>query len=120
MEKQEIPGRIQMELFIPGEIFRKKGNTFRDITFFPFLLKRPKFLVPFVWITSAMVQVERKRKNLRVFCKWYDSIPFLFSVPKKYEYHLTKMFHQNFLKRSRTTTITRFSQHRVVIAREPA
>ena len=83
MENPEIAGRIQMELFIPGEIFLKKGNTFRDITFFPFLLKRPKFLVPFVWITSARVQVERKRKNLRVFCKWYDSIPFLFSVPKK-------------------------------------
>ena len=83
MEDPEIAGRIQMGLFIPGEIFLKKGNTFRDITFFPFLLKRPKSLVPFVWITSARVQVERKRKNLRVFCKWYDSIPFLFSVPKK-------------------------------------
>ena len=43
-----------------------------------------------------------------------------FRCQKKYEYHLTKMFHQNFLKRSRTTTITRFSQYRVVIAREPA
>ena len=72
-----------MELFISVEIFRKKGDTFRGITFFPFLPKRPKFLVPFVWITSAMLQVERKRKNLPVFCKWYNSIPFLFSVPKK-------------------------------------
>ena len=33
MENPEIAGRIQMELFIPGEIFLKKGNTFRDITF---------------------------------------------------------------------------------------
>ena len=24
-----------------------------------------------------------KVKNLPVFCKWYNSIPFLFSVPKK-------------------------------------
>ena len=78
MENQEIPGRIQMELFIPVEIFRKKGNTF-----FPFLLKRLKFVVPLVWIISAMLQVERKRKNLPVFCKWYNSIPFLFSVPQK-------------------------------------
>ena len=83
MENQEIPGRIQMELFIPVEIFRKKGNTFRGITFFPFLLKRLKFVVPLVWIISAMLQVERKRKNLPVFCKWYNSIPFLFSVPQK-------------------------------------
>ena len=72
-----------MELFIPVEIFRKKGNTFRGITFFPFLLKRLKFVVPLVWIISAMLQVERKRKNLQVFCKWYNSIPFLFLVPQK-------------------------------------
>ena len=50
MENSEIPGRIQMELFIPVEIFRKKSNAFRGITFFPFLPKRPKFVVPFVWI----------------------------------------------------------------------
>ena len=61
MENPEIAGRIQMELFIPGEIFLKKGNTFRDITFFPFLLKRPKFLVPFVWITSAMQGSSREK-----------------------------------------------------------
>ena len=36
MENQEIPGRIQMELFIPVEIFRKKSNTFRGIAFFRF------------------------------------------------------------------------------------
>ena len=31
MENPEIPGRIQMERFIPVEIFRKKSNTFRGI-----------------------------------------------------------------------------------------
>ena len=35
MENREIPGRSQMELFIPVEIFWKKSNTFRGITFFP-------------------------------------------------------------------------------------
>ena len=40
-------------LFIPEEIFREKSNTFRGITFFRFLPKRPKFSVPFVWITSG-------------------------------------------------------------------
>ena len=30
--------------------FCGKRNTFRGITFFPFLKKRPKFSVPFVWI----------------------------------------------------------------------
>ena len=43
MENLEIPGRIQMEQFIPVEIYRK-NRTFRGITFFPFLPKRPNFL----------------------------------------------------------------------------
>ena len=54
-----------MERFIPVGIFRKKGNTFRGITFFPFLPKLPKFSVLFVWITSARIKVERKRKIYR-------------------------------------------------------
>ena len=37
-----------MERFIPVGIFRKKSNTFRGITFFPFLPKRPKFSVPYL------------------------------------------------------------------------
>ena len=45
----------------------KKSHTFRSITFFPFLLKRPKFSVPFVWITSARLHVERKWKIYRYF-----------------------------------------------------
>ena len=57
-----------MEQFIPVEIFRKKVNTFRGITFFPFLPKRPKFSVPFVWITSARLHPE-EAKTLPVFCK---------------------------------------------------
>ena len=48
MEIPVIPGRIEMEQFIPVEIFRKEKNTFRAITFFPFLLKRLKFFVQFV------------------------------------------------------------------------
>ena len=62
MENQEIPGRIQMERFIPVETFREKNNTFRGITFFPFLPKQPEYCVPFFCITSARLQVERKRK----------------------------------------------------------
>ena len=58
-----------MERFIPVEIFRKKSNTFRGITVLPFLPKRPKFSVPFVFFVPASV-----------------------SVPKKKQYHLTKIF----------------------------
>ena len=42
----------------------KKSNTFRGITFSPFL---PKFSVPFVWIISARLHVERKWKIDRYF-----------------------------------------------------
>ena len=38
----------------PVEMFRKKViPSFRGVTFFPLLPKRPKFSVPFVWISSA-------------------------------------------------------------------
>ena len=67
MENLEIPGRIQRERFTLVDFFRKKSNTFRGITFFPLSPKRPKFSVPFVGITSARRQVERKRKIYRYF-----------------------------------------------------
>ena len=57
MENSEIPGIIQMECFIPMEIFREK-----NITFFPIFPKRPKFPAPFVWITSPRLQVGQKAK----------------------------------------------------------
>ena len=67
MENPEIPWRIQMERFIQVESFQKKSNTFRGIIFFPFLPRRPRFSVPFAWITSARLHVERKRKIYRYF-----------------------------------------------------
>ena len=51
----------------PVNILRKRSNTFRGITVFPFLPKRPKVSVPFVWITSARFHLERKRKIYRYF-----------------------------------------------------
>ena len=47
-----------MERFIPVENFWEKSNAFRGITFFPFLPKRRKFFVPFVWLTSARLPLE--------------------------------------------------------------
>ena len=77
----EIPGRIQMERFIPLEIFQKKSNTFRGITFFPFLSKRLKFSVPFIWITNARLHVERKRKIYRNFVHGTTQSRFCIPVP---------------------------------------
>ena len=49
-----------MQRFIPKEIFRKNSNTFRSVSFSPFLPKQPKFFVPFVWLTSARFPLEAK------------------------------------------------------------
>jgi len=82
-----------MERFILVKIFRIKRNTFRGVTFFPFL---PKFSVPLVWITSARLQVERKRKLYRYFENGTTQSRSCFRCPKKYQYHLTEIFHWNF------------------------
>ena len=58
MENPIIPGRIQMQRFIPVELSRKQSDTFRGVTFFPFLPKRHKFFVPFIWLTSARLPLE--------------------------------------------------------------
>ena len=71
MENPEIPGRIQMERFIPVETFREKNNTFRGITFFPFLPKQPEYSVPFFLYYQCQASSREKAKNLPVFCKWY-------------------------------------------------
>ena len=42
----------------PGRNFPEKSNTFRSITRFPFLPKRPKLFVPFVELTSARLPFE--------------------------------------------------------------
>ena len=94
IENRKIQGRIKMEQFIPVEILRKKGNTLRGITVFP-LPKRPKFSVPFAWITSARLHVERKWKIYRYFVNGTTQSLSCFWCPKKYQYHLTEIFHRN-------------------------
>ena len=65
------------------KFFREKSNAFRGITFFLFLPKGPKFPVPFFLDYQCQAPSREKAKNLPVFCKWYNSNPFLFSVPQK-------------------------------------
>ena len=66
MEFSVIPVRIQMERFIPVDVFRKKGNTFRGISFFSLLPKFPKISVPFVHSYSArLFTVILPRKNAK-------------------------------------------------------
>ena len=93
MDNPEIQGRIKMERFIPVEIFRKKSNTFRGITFFPVFTETTEIFCTICLDYQCQASSREKANNLPVFCKWYKSIPFLFSVPKKYQYHLTEIFH---------------------------
>ena len=53
MENPKNTGRIQMERFIPVEIFRKKSNTFRGITFFLFEQLMDRKLLPTARILST-------------------------------------------------------------------
>ena len=66
MDFSVIPGRIQMERFIPVENFRKKGNTFRGISFFPLLAEFPRISAPFVHsYSSRLFTVILTRKNAK-------------------------------------------------------
>ena len=62
-----------------GGNFTEKSNTFRGIT------KQPKFVVPFVWLTSARLPLEAEgdlfepRPTRYLGSWWYKSNPFLFS-----------------------------------------
>ena len=86
----EIPGRIQLERFKPVKIVRKKSNTFRGITIYPFFSpETTEFFCTICLDYQCQALSREKAKSLPVFCKWYNSISFLFSVPKKYQYHLT-------------------------------
>ena len=66
MEFSVIPVRFQMERFIPVESFRKKGNTFQGISFFPLLLEFLKISVPVFHSYSArLFTVILPRKNAK-------------------------------------------------------
>ena len=102
MVNPEIPGRNQMERFIPVEIFRKKSNTFRGITVFT---EATKIFCTICLDYQCQASCRKKVKNLPVFLKMVQLNPILvFGAKKKYQYHLTEIFHQNFRtngKRSR-------------------
>ena len=78
------------------EIFRgKKVIPFQVLPFPVFADTTEVFCticLDYYWQASC----REKAKNLPVFYRWYNSILFLFSEPKKYQYHLTEIFHRNF------------------------
>ena len=84
LENPEIPGRIQMAQFIPVEIFRKKKQYSSKYYFFAVLTETTEIFCTICLDYWCLVSCREKVENLpAVFCKWYKSIPFLFSVQKK-------------------------------------
>ena len=99
MEKAEIPGRIQMERFIPLEIFRTKSNTFRGIPFFSSCYQNNRNFLYHLF--GLPVPGFKSRESEKVICiLWMvelNPVPvFGTKKKKKYQYHLTEVFHQNF------------------------
>ena len=70
MEKPEIPGRIQMERFIPLEIFRTKSNTFRGIPFFPVVTETTEIFCTICLDYQYQASSREKAKKFFVFCEW--------------------------------------------------
>ena len=58
MENAIIVGRIQMQLFIPVEIFRKKTVIPFEVLPFSRFYRNGRDFVPFVWLTSARLALE--------------------------------------------------------------
>ena len=61
-----------------------------------------------ICLDHCQTSCRERAKNLSTFCKWYKSIRLLFSVPKKYQFHLTENVYRNFHtngKRSRGTSL---------------
>ena len=67
MEKPEIPGRIQMERFIPVEIFRTKSNAFRGIPFFPVFTETTEIFCTICLDYQCQASSREKAKKLFVF-----------------------------------------------------
>ena len=59
--------RAEFKCFIPVEIFRKKRNIIRVITFFSVFTETTEIFCTICWITSARLHVQRKRKFYQYF-----------------------------------------------------
>ena len=69
-------------IFAENSDWKSGLNGKRPLSFFPLSPERPKFSVPFVWITCNAGSLLGEREILPVFCKLNKSIQFLFSVRK--------------------------------------
>ena len=98
MENPEIPGRIQMERFIPEGIFRKKVIPFEVLPFSNFT-ETTKIFCTICLDYWCQASCQEKAKTLPVFCitAATQTRPcFRYQKKKKYRNHLTEIFQRNF------------------------
>ena len=80
----------------PGGNFPEESNIFELLPFSLFS-ETTEIVCTTCLDYQCQASGREKAKNLPVFSKWYNSIPFLFSLTKtKYQQHLTEIFHRNF------------------------
>ena len=86
-------------IFAENSDWKSGLNGKRPLSFFPLSPERPKFSVPFVWITCSVGSLLGEREILPVFCKLNKSIQFLFSVRKAMVVYCL----EHFIRENRTT-----------------
>ena len=83
IENSKISVRIQIERFISLEIFQMKGTPSEVLAFPTFtetIQETIEIYYTLAWITSAKsAMLPFEKKWTTAFCKWYNSIPFLFN-----------------------------------------
>ena len=96
MENPEIPGRIQMERFIPVEIFRKKVRGFEVLPFSRFYRNDQNFLFRLFGLPAPGFKSREGKKIDQYFVNGTTQSRSCFRCQKKIHYHLTDVFHRNF------------------------
>ena len=81
MENPGILGRIQMDCSSRRKFSGKKYLS--RYYLFPVFTETTEIFCTICLDYQWKALSREREKNLPVFCKWYNSIPFLFSAPKK-------------------------------------
>ena len=96
MENLEILGRIQMEQFMPVEIFQKKVIPFKVLPFSCSYQNDQNFLYHLFGLPVPGFMSRRSEIFSHYFVNGTTQSHSCFRCQKKYQYRLMRNFHQNF------------------------
>ena len=95
LENPKIPGRIQIERFIPVEIFRKKVIPFEVLPFSRSYRNDQNFLYHLFGLpVPGFMSREGEKFTGILLMVQLNPVP-VFGAQKKHQYHLTEIFHRN-------------------------